>query len=148
MLKNSKGVTLVDLVITIVVILILGASTITTSDMLIRDTKKKTIITNMYLVKSEVEAIYDEYQFSGDSAVLEGQSIANLLAYGITVHEGDLWYMWGETVLSNLGLDPDMLSSGGKYIVNYTTGEILYTKGFREIDGTVKYTLTDLLKQE
>ena len=145
MLKNNKAVTLVALVITIVVILILGGATITTSDMLIRDTKKKTIITNMYLVKGEVEAIYDEYQFSGDTTVLEGQKVENLLAYGITVNSDDLWFMWGETVLTKLGFDKEMLASGGKYIVNYLTGEVLYTKGFREMDGSVKYTLTDLL---
>ena len=49
-------------------------------------------------------------------------------------------------MLTNVGFDPEMLSDGSKYIVNYATGEILYTKGFREIDGTIKYTLTDMVE--
>lgn len=159
MLKNNKAVTMIVLVVTVIVILILGGTTVITSDALIKKTKKKTIITNMYLVKSEVETIYEEYQFNGDINTLEGTKLVEkveeiLSIYGAKKEEGDLWYSWDRDTLSELGLDPEMLpekeSDGDSeeskhyYIVNYTTGEIIYTPGFKDITGNRMYTLTKM----
>lgn len=158
MLKNNKAVTMIVLVVTVIVILILGGTTVITSDALIKKTKKKTIITNMYLVKGEVEAIYEEYQFNGDINTLEGNNLLDKVPYETAnellrkwealegeekVSDNDLWYSWNRDTLSKLGFDPEMLpDEESKYIVNYTTGEIIYTPGFKDTTGNRIYTLT------
>lgn len=160
MLKNNKAVTMIVLIVTVIAILILGGTTVVTSDALIKKTKKKTIITNMYLVKSEVETIYEEYQFNGDINTLEGDNLFDIMTYekankllqetwGAKKEDGDLWYLWNRDTLSKLGFDPEMLPEKDSaeeteyfYVVNYTTGEIIYTPGFKETTGERIYTLT------
>ena len=150
MLKNNKAVTLLVLVVTVIVILVLGGTTIVTSDALIKKTKKKTIITNMYLIKGEVESIYEEYQFNGDENILKGTVLdENELEDVVSIYKaktgvGDLWYEWNRDTLLKLGFDPEMLPNESEgYYVNYATGEIIYTPGVKE--GTTRiYTLTKL----
>ncbi len=147
MLKNNKGVTLTILVITIIVIIILAGTVITASNLIITSTKAKTVVTNMYLVQSKAEALNEEYEFNNiDTSNYIGKPISDLNSYGIAVNAGDKWFVWDETTLVNLGFDNNMLSNGGEFIVNYKTGEVIYTKGVKDNDGVVKYTLTDLIK--
>lgn len=149
MLKKNKGVTLSVLVVTIVVIFILAGITISTSDMLIKDTKKKDIIANMYIVKGKAEVIYDDYKFSEEDAThLAGTSVSSsdVASYNATTNADDLWYRWDKATLSNLGLDPEMLQGSGQFIVNYNTGEVIYTLGCEGESGNTIYTLTDMLK--
>lgn len=172
MLKNNKAVTLLVLVVTVIVILILGGTTFVASDALIKKTKKKTILANMYLVKGEVESIYEEYQFNGEITTLKGarlvdsvdedekfsaitvikvEDINTLLSiYGAKKEDGDLWYSWNRATLSELGFDSEIIPEHpeeGKeyyYIVNYATGEIIYTPGFKDTAGNIIYTLTKM----
>lgn len=144
MLKNNKGVTLTVLVVTIIVIIILAGVTISSSDSLIKNTKVKNMVTNMYLIQAKAEALYEEYQFNGTETVLRGEHVtgADLNIYNVV--DNGKWYKWDKTTITQLGFDENMLSSGGDFIVNYATGEVIYTKGLKDDDGNVKYTLTDL----
>lgn len=153
MIKNNRGVTLSALVITIIVILILAGVTITTSDFLIKDTKSKTIISNMYLIKGKVESIYEDYEFS-KTTTLPGtnESASSLSAYGVTysavTEENDTWYRWNSATIKSLGFDENMLTGNAEYIVNYATGEVIYTKGIDDGSGTIKYKLSDIKNKE
>lgn len=153
MLKNNKGVTLTVLVVTIIVIIILAGVTIASSDSLIKNTKVKNMVTNMYLIQAKAEALYEEYQFNGtmkyNNTTINGYVgvVANsndLSSCGVTAIASDKWYKWDKNTIKDLGFDENMLSSGGDFIVNYATGEVIYTKGLKDDDGNVKYTLTDL----
>lgn len=155
MFKSNKGVTLIMLVITVIIIVILLGAIITTTIELIKNTRNNTIKTNMILIKAEVQAIYDEYQFTEDESILKldkseddtYEKEENLSEYEITVETGDLWYSWDRDTLAYLGLDTNMLPDNETYyFVNYSTGEIIYTKGVEASDGTIKYTLTDMLQ--
>ena len=162
MIKNNKGVTLSALVITIIVILILSGITITTSNSLIKDTKAKNVLSNMYLVKGKLETIYEDYQFSDQESVLTSagtntpgiatkvNNISTLSQYGVTsdgLGESDTtdkyWYEWDGEAITALGFDENMLpNSSAKYIVNYVTGEIIYTPGIKNNSGEIIYTYT------
>lgn len=154
MLKNNHAVTLSSLVVTIIVILILAGVTITTSDFLIIDTKSKAIVSNMYLIKGKAEAIYEEYEFSEDITLPGTQvSVFTLYSYGVSASENEedakvdnVWYKWDKTTLAELGFDPEMLSGTAEYIVNYETGEVIYTAGIKDIKGNIKYKLTEVIK--
>jgi len=63
MYKKSEGVTLVSLVLTIVVMFILIGVTIESGTELLRSSKLKTVITNMMLIQSRAEVIYEKYTF-------------------------------------------------------------------------------------
>lgn len=143
MLKNNKGVTLTVLVVTIIVIIILAGVTISSSDSLIKNTKVKNMVTNMYLIQAKAEALYEEYQFNGTTTYV-GTPTTDVTSYGESAGSEDKWYIWDQTTITQLGFDENMLSSGGDFIVNYATGEVIYTKGLKDDDGNIKYTLSKL----
>lgn len=149
MLKNNHGITLTVLVVTIIVIIILASIVITTSNSLIKDTKSKSIVSNMYLVKAKAEAIYDDYNFA-EEGTLPGTQVAvsSLSTYGVSPtgnkEDDEAWYRWNKSNLETLGLDPEMLPSSGEYIVNYSTGEVIYTLGNKDDLGNTRYTLTQM----
>lgn len=156
MIKNNRGVTMSILVVTIIVIMILAGVTITTSNFLIRNTKAKAVISNMYLVKAKAESLYEEYEFSGDTLPTEDDflgkrvTVSSLRMYNVessgNIEEDNTWYIWTETTVQNNGLDTEMLSDGAEYIVNYATGEVIYTTGVKDNLGAVNYKLTDMVK--
>ena len=152
MIKNNSGVTMTSLAITVFVILILASVTITATDALARNTKSKAIITNMYLVRGKAESIYEEYQFSEEINLPgENVNVSTLSTYGVYSSgntEDNTWYRWTKTTLQNNGLAPEMLSEGAEYIVNYETGEVIYTAGIKKEGNIVKYKLTDFINEE
>lgn len=156
MLKNEHGITLTILVVTIIVILILASVGIYNSEYLVRDTKAKSIISNMYLVKGKVETIYEEYQFSANAELLIGTQVAQgeislfPSKYGAVLDNNtkDFWYTWNKENLETVGLSPEMLSNDEvKYIVNYATGEVIYTKGIKNKYGVKQYLLSEIVKK-
>lgn len=150
MLKNDRGVTLAILVTTIIVIIILAGTTITASDMIITSTKAKTVVTNMYLVSRKAESMYEEYQFNGTSEPYTGTKISDTTSLNSYFKDSysqptdSKWYSWDKSVLTSLGFDDEMLSDDAQFIVNYVDGQVIYTKGVKDTDGSTKYTLTDL----
>lgn len=157
MLKNNRGVTLSILVVTIIVILILASVTVTTSDLLIKDTKSKTVISNMYLVKGKIEALYDDFKFSGKTVddttnCLVGDHVASSSVSQYykspevppTGTAADYWFKIEIADLPDLGMDRTMLSGTAFYYVNYETGEVIYSNGVKDTTGDVKYKLSDI----
>ena len=158
MLKNNKGVTLSILVVTIIVIMILAGITVTTSNLLIRDTKAKATISNMYLLKGKIEALYDDFQFSGkgvDDANnglvgdhVSSSSVSQYYTNPTDAPSGtaaDRWFKIVSSDLPDLGMDTSMLPSSAFYYVNYETGEVIYSSGFTDSEtGVKKYKLSDV----
>ena len=144
MLKNDKGVTLAMLIVTIIVIIILSITTISASEMLLKNTKIRNTTTNMILVKGKVEALYEEYSFN-DTLEKDyvGTKVNDVSMYG--VDNAGKWYKWDKENLTYLGFDEGMLIDGAEYIVNYETGEVIYTLGVKDETGKIKYTLKELL---
>ena len=143
MFKKNKGITLIILSITLILILILATVSFTTSKSLIKDINWKSVVTNMYVIKGKAEAIFDEYEFKADINILEGERVYDLSSYGIEIQEDDLWYIWDNETIKKLGMDEKMMIGGSNYIVNYVTGEVIFTLGI-EKNGTKLYTLSEL----
>lgn len=157
MLKNNHGVTLSILVVTIIVIFIIGGITISATSSLLIDTKAKNALSNMYLIKGKMETIYEEHQFSGKDLKFAGtdnpnistkvSNISTLSQYGISSDgtTDNYWYIWDRDTLEALGFDRSMLQKeDSKYIVNYISGEVIYTKGVKSDSGEKLYTFTDI----
>lgn len=156
MVKDKKGITMITLVITIVVMLIIAGITVQGSQRLLRDSELKTEITNMLLIQARAEVIYDKNQFD-DTVKLVGTPITNELAtkYSIPDDPDQLkkWYIWDneenvpEGSISAKSEIEDLkikLKSGEFYIVNYEDSEVIYSEGYRDSDGNVVYSLSKL----
>lgn len=155
MIKNQRGVTLSALVITIIVLVILAGVTIGATTDLMSDSKVKTYITNMLLVQAKAESLYEKYQFegtdlgAGNEYMGTKENIANMEKYNISSDgtTDDYWYKWTQTTLSKNGLDPEMLeTSSENFFVNYESGEVVYSNGFVDKNGTRYFSLSEMLE--
>jgi Tfp pilus assembly protein PilE len=73
-LKNNKGVTMVILIITIIVMLIIFGITYNTANDLLRNSQKNRLRTNLYLIQSRASALLEDYLFYYDEdAAAESQ---------------------------------------------------------------------------
>ena len=104
-----------------------------------------------------METIYEEHQFSGKDLKFAGTNdenvstkvtdISTLSQYGISSDgtTDNYWYIWDRDTLEALGFDRSMLQKeDSKYIVNYISGEVIYTKGVKSDSGEKLYTFTDI----
>lgn len=150
MLRKNNGVTLVLLVIMVIIMLILLGVTINTSTDLIKDSRLKKYITTMQLVQAKAASIYENYTFSGeDEDVLAGlPATLGEIKLGIPTYnpdsESDLWYKWNSSTASEQKIETDLLDDGAYFLVNYTTGDVIYSKGFTSGNGSVVYLLEEM----
>ena len=135
-MKNEKGVTLISLVITIIVLLILASISTYTGIGNIKETRESVRKTELQLVQQTVIQKYTKYNLTGDDKLLQGVSyldfteLNSLIAeirklIGVTIELKDdnanNYYLLNKTSLANLGI----ANTEDEYIVNYTTGEVL-----------------------
>jgi len=162
MLKNNRGITMVALTLTIVILLIITAVSVNTAVFVVNDIRVGRIISNMTLVQKKVEVIYEEYQFENDNQeVFVGDKIGNINELeGVDVSEqekqkikaelgitdiSDLeWYKWTSETLKEQGLDTAMLEAGECFFVNYEYGEVIYSQGTSYEDSEDFYSLSGL----
>ncbi len=155
MLKKNKGITMIVLVMTILLLIILTGVSVNTGYSVVKDIKIGRIISDMSLVKAKTETIYEQWQFSGNDADLVGQEVTIdfLSAEEIELIEQNAgnsdfttwkWYQWDVSTLQTQGLDPTLLSGEEYFYVNYEHSEILYSKGTSYKKGTKYYSMTGL----
>lgn len=161
MFKNNKGVTLAILIITIIVVLILASITISSTDTVLTRTRLQNAAANMKLIQAKVESMNEEYEFnatpSEDYVGIKVEDDGYLNMYGVTILPDDKWYVWDREVLEQLGFEKDMLKEVSpeqqvtpkekereKYVVNYSTGEVIFTTGVEDENDERVYTINQI----
>ncbi len=169
-MKNQKGITMISLIVTIVVILILAGITINTGTGILQNIQLESIKTNLMLIEAKAKGYVEEVDFKigvNQDSLTEEEYNTRLEAarteiYGgiglqkvsssqnvelpleLVGYENDLYYV-SESVLTSWGLDDIELSSNENYLIKFNektqSVEVYNTKGF---DG--KYSLTDIEK--
>jgi len=148
-MKEQKGITLVALIITIIVMLILAAVTIHFGTNLLDKSKKEDLKTTMLLIQSKTKIIKEKKDF-GDIEELTGISLANNTEYTISrnfqnkldeIENADLYILNSEN-LASMGIT-DNTNNEKFYIVDYNNSEIYYSLGYKEGSSTL-YSLSEL----
>lgn len=93
-LKNNKGITLVALVITVIIILVIGAITVYEGSKLVDEAKYEDVKTNMLLIQAEVKNYAEQAKF-------EGLSKEKILENGIKLDDKTLRISEPDPSLSN-----------------------------------------------
>lgn len=147
--SNQRGITIISLVITIIMLLILASVTVYTGDNVIKHAKLQTINTNMMLIQVKVKTIAEQAKFNKDTSNYKGtvitdvssdNKISELINNGV-IEDTSKYYLLSKSDLDSMGLEKIDIEDG--YIVNYDTEEVIYVKGF-EHDGTTYYKLSDM----
>ena len=153
--KDTKGITLIALVITIVIIIIITGVSLNIGGQLFSNVNLKTLDTNMLLIQAKVKVISEKNNFD-ENTPLKGSKVAditndediNKLKNEGVIDESDAnyqsYYLWNQDILNEEGLDSIKLKDNEKYIVNYKTEEIIYFPGYKHTDDKTYYKLSDL----
>lgn len=168
MLKNNKGVTILALVITIILLLILAGVSVNTGFSVVKDVRVGRMLSNMALVQAKVEVIGEEYHFhNNDTDYLVGEEVfridsathqleniklsdeeRNMIAQKAEVSEADLfnweWFKWDANILEAQGLDKKMLDENEFFYVNYEHAEIVSSEGTSYDNTHYFYSITGL----
>ncbi len=154
---NNRGITLMTLVITIIIMIILAGVTITGTYSLIKKSQLENLKTDMLLIQAKTKTALEEYNFSKDETKLIGtkleeadtEKVSKLNKAGIT--DISNWYFLSQDDLNNINLSDIRAKDGEYYFVKYDKEnlvvDILYTEGFVE-NGITKFTLTQLQNME
>ena len=156
--KANKGVTLISLVITIIVLLILAGIGITSGVQTIKSSKQTKFTTEMKIMQVEANELYDAYKNDKEIEVngtkYKGEEIKNIgkniteadgkanevfteEASGITDSTGYKYY--DQEIIKGLGID----GVENEYFVNVEKRSVVAVIGV-EFDGKVCYTVEQL----
>lgn len=159
--KNNKGITLIVLTITIIILLILASITIYSGKESIKKAQLESLKTNMLLIKAKAKEYVEQASFKNGvnkseiseeaKNELKGKE-ANASDYSkqnITINGGEILYKLTSDNLKEMGLKDVKLGSNEEYLVKYNikdvTVEVYNTSGY-ENNGTTVYSLSELEK--
>ena len=159
--KNNKGITLIALTITIIILLILASITIYSGKESIKKAQLESLKNNMLLIKAKAKEYVEQASFKNGvnkseiseeaKNELKGKE-ANASDYSkqnITINGGEILYKLTSDNLKEMGLKDVKLGSNEEYLVKYNikdvTVEVYNTSGY-ENNGTTVYSLSELEK--
>lgn len=147
-INNKRGVTLVTLVITIIVLLIIASISIYVGTDIIKKANLQNINTNMMLIQAKTKTIYEQERFNHTTnykgtkiTEVTGNSAVDELMSKNVLEDADKFYLLTQNDLNDMGLEKISIDKG--YAVNYETEEIIYIKGF-EANNSKYYKLSEM----
>ena len=149
---NKKGITLISLVVTIIVMVILLSVGGSVSLQLIRKGKEQSLVTDMLLIQTKVKIIMERANFNSDTSIYIGiklkdnENKTNIAGEALTSEEleKDSIYIYDETTLVSIGLSSIDLNSGDVFLVDYSNSDIIFPKGCKREDGSTFYRLSQI----
>ena len=150
---KNKGITLVSLIITIVVLLILAFSSVAISTNILSYTQFQTIRTNMLQIQAKAKMAEEKAGFQKDENLLVGTKIEEptdnskiqILFDKQIIKTDEEYYMLSKQDLEKWDLIDIHIEDG--YLVNYKTDEVIYVKGVKGKQDKIYYKLTDMMEQ-
>lgn len=147
--KNSKGITIVSLVITIIILMIITSVTIYTGSNIIKQVTLQNVNTDMMLIRAKVKTMEEQAKFNKDNSNYKGTPLINVLDNKKidklideeVVEDVTKYYLLSKDDLNSMGLEKVDIADG--YLVNYETEEIIYVRGLEKDDNTY-YKLSDI----
>lgn len=147
--KQNKGITLVALIATVVIMIILATVTINIGTNEIERAKLEDLKTTMLLIKGRAQIVADKEEFGEDynsTGMLKlseatGYNIANLQNIFSDIDTSNL-YIWNQIAMDNNSIDVK-ITKEDFFVVDYETGEVYYSLGFTYENNTY-YSLTEL----
>lgn len=150
MKENNKGITIIALIVTIIIMMILASVTIEFGTGEIQRAKLEDIKTTMLLIKgrakivAEKESFGESYDNTGMVKLADATSynISNLQSIFNSLGDTSNLYIWEQTAMDNNNIDVE-ITTQDFFVVDYSTGEVYYSLGYT-YEGNTYYSLTDM----
>ncbi len=143
-MKKQKGITLISLVITIIVLAMLASVATYSGVRVIKSSKLTAFTTELKIMQTQVNSIYQEKdedtvygeEITGDIKT-QADRVFNIKESGIVSQEG--YRYWSNAMIKNLGIEGVEQS----FFVNLQTRSVVSYQGLKQ-DGRAYYTLEQL----
>ena len=153
-MKNENGLTFLGTAILMVIIAIIVFGIVYFTRMQVDKEKEEDIKTNMLLVQVKVKTISGNYILEEDEDILIGtklseieeeQPIKEFLEKELfdPDEKDKKYYVLNQQNLNDMDLSNVILEENSYYIVEYTTSEVYYTKGYLDENGEVHYKVNE-----
>ncbi|MBR3249833.1 MAG: hypothetical protein IKF83_03965 [Clostridia bacterium] len=148
-LTNQKGITLIALTITIIVLLIIAGISVYTGSKLIQEAKLEDVKTNMLLVQAETKNFIEQAKFERktiENLITEGISVDNVtLKLEATNENGQTYYKiiqptMNELKLSKLSSDNYLLAIN----IDEVSVDVYFKPGIKDGEGTTYHLLSEM----
>lgn len=146
MRKDEKGITLISLAITIIVLAIITGIAVSASTDSIKSAKKTAFITELEMIQEKVNTIYEKRKLNEEDIAYYnslGQDVSNVgdpKLLEILKGQSSMGYLYfSKEDLKKLDLD----NISQDVIINFSTRDVVSTTGI-EIDGNTYYKLLDI----
>ena len=138
--KMEKGITLVALIVTVIIMLILVGVTIRFSTDAVKKANLEDIKTDMISIKTRAKIIAEQYNFK-DIESLVGSEISDYEAQKLRLTNSENIRKWSDSDLASQNLSA---IEGNKYVVEYSLEnpnecEVYYLEGYENM-----HSLTEL----
>lgn len=132
--KNNKGITLIALILTVILLMLIAGVSISIGTNIIDTTKFEALEADLLLIQSKTKKAANE------KAIGE---ITEEELYGTKQESGEYtdWYLLSQTDLNEMGLEN--LDAEDNYYVDYENDDIAFGAGF-EYKGTTYYKLSEI----
>ena len=155
-MKNQKGLTLISTILLVLVIAFIVFGVIYFFRLQTTKENLEDIKTDLLLVQAKVKKISSDYILEKKDEVLVGTKLSDikdeptmqefLNKNSINLEEKDKkYYVLNQQNLEEMGLTQVKLEENAYYVVEYTDGEVYYTKGY-EIAGNSYYDIDNIEK--
>lgn len=153
-MKSEKGLTLLSTIFLVIIIAIIAFGIVYIARMEVDKEKTEDIKTNMLLVQAKIKTISGKYILEKKEDVLVGTKLSEMKEEEHIKEflEKELfdqneknkkYYVINQENLNELELEKVTLEEGGYYIVEYTTSEVYFTKGYQDEDGNIHYKASE-----
>ncbi|MBO5413748.1 MAG: hypothetical protein J6A29_05645 [Clostridia bacterium] len=147
-LQQTKGITIIALIITIIIMLILASVTIQFGVGEVQRAKLEDIKTTMLLIKGRAQIVADKDSFgeSYDSTGMlklvdaSGYDLSLLQPILSELEDNSNLYIWEQTAMDNNNIDVE-ITTEDFFVIDYSTGEVYYSLGYT-YEGNTYYSLT------
>lgn len=149
---NKKGITLIALTITLLVLVVLSTTTIYFGTRALHRTNNFKIYSNLSLIYSKIEEISEKHDFNPIETDLIGSVLTEemkttLTGLGLNVND-QFWRFLTVDDLEKMSLPKRVKELETNIFVNYNTLEIVSTKGYRMSNGTFVYKYSEMKELE
>lgn len=133
-MKSNKGITLIALVITMIILLILGGISLTVGNNMIEEAQDKKLTSELNMVQHAILEQYAKYQTTKDTSYIkvgnkmeltEVRNIANSMGIELVNipnnYSNKDYYKLDKLSLLKIGIE----NTEDEYIVNYISGEVI-----------------------
>ena len=131
--KSNKGITIIMLIVTIIIMLILATVTIQFGAGEVERTKLEDLKTTMLLIKGRAKIVVDKESFGEDYdntgmiklADATGYNTSNLQNIFNDIDTSNL-YIWEQTAMDNNNIQVTITNTD-IFVIDYVTGEVYYS---------------------